>query len=173
MPKRDHQGCGRHWFQEASHEEYLCPACQGHSTVSDLVYSPYMRISYYGFVPAQCPHCEAFLTYDFERKALTRRGDGRKPPCIMLGSTRYLDILLAVVGIGVLVTGKLFWIPIVFCGLLFVEFTWELVLKGNNPEWFIWDTEFDWVTTRMVYVGLPLLLVRWCLVLAAVYHTCM
>lgn len=166
------KGQGRLWFRTACSEKYACPSCNEIAPLSELVYDPYLPISYYGFAPAQCPHCKAILTYDFERKMLTRRGEERQPPRIMLGLGRYLDFILALVGIGFLVAGNLLWIPIAFCALMLVEYAWELVLKANNPGWFVWDTEFEWLTNRLSVLGIPFSIAKWCLAVAGLYHIC-
>ncbi|MDO8684422.1 MAG: hypothetical protein Q7N50_13175, partial [Armatimonadota bacterium] len=125
----------RYWYRRAKERIVTCPTCDRCATVSEFITDGTIPISYWGFTYAKCPACGEISLFDYELMRLTKWGEGRKPPILMIGTGRYIDMLLAASSVYLLATQRLILLPVVFLIMLAVEIAWEIIIKRENPDW--------------------------------------
>lgn len=159
----------RNWYKEAKEWGANCPKCQYTGIVSEFIQDPYEKLSYYGFNLSKCPNCGESLKFDFEKKRINEINKGRKPPPVMFGTGRLIDLLILACLFYLFIAGKLFWQPMVYLVLVIAGYAWELYLKKDDEIWYVTDVLFEDITDRIARIGLPLSITKGVILIISAY----
>ncbi len=157
------------WYKIAKNTTLKCPYCSFEGHLSSFITDGSRILTMEGFCFSECPKCGNATIFDYERMTLTRYGEGRKPFPLFLGIGRTLDFLIAALGLYFLTTGRFFWLPLIYILSVIIEMIWEIILKRDNPEWYWIDGTYDFVTDRITFLMLPLILARAAVVFWTIY----